>query len=532
MQLIRALFFVVLAALAFTREASARDCAYYGTNYPAVYGGSGSVSPDFQSHMNGEGAQAARVGFRIDGHAAWDDQLFALYDGIIKTARANGVEVVGLVHAESLYVNNSSTDPNGWNYDPYGDNWNNYCQAFLGVVFTLMSRYGPYVKTWEIWNEENSVVYITAPIYARLITEIYNQGYDIIQAYGLHVAVGGMYSENGYLASGYINTLYAQTGRWDWLQAHRGRRYPWDLFGYHIYLDRGGATSVAAQSQRVTDVQNLKKSYGDATPLLVTEFGWTTDPNNVENQLWVSEATQSSDIDMALTAYESHPDVAQTFVFRLDEWAGYGMFHGDWTPKPSAGAFANHTKGCTRAPSRPVIPTSCADASGNPGVCTITMAPGENRAVPLTFYNDGFPTWPASKTLLVAKGAPSPLSSSTWVSPSTVGTADADTVGGLAVTFSVPLHFDTVGTYDDTFQIMVDGKPQGITAGLHVLVVTQPEPSPDAGVGSSPPVDGCACRAASAPSDRSPAAALFVVMLSSLCARRRSRRARSRASTA
>jgi len=187
-----------------------------------------------------------------------------------------------------------------------------------------MRRYGDTIKSWEIWNEPNAWsssgyaddpahaggTYIVPQVYAKILAETSLQNAGVIAAQGV----------------------------WDWMQANTGRRYPWDGAGYHVYIDQNGPTTGDHLMQYIDAIQALKVQYGDYTPLWITEFGWQT---------WnVPESVQAANIDVALQTFESRGDVARTFVFKVDDYDSWGLFHDYGGPKPAVGVYQAHTASC------------------------------------------------------------------------------------------------------------------------------------------------------------------------------------------
>ncbi|HEY6463073.1 MAG TPA: hypothetical protein VIY73_23045, partial [Polyangiaceae bacterium] len=157
-----------------------------------------------------------------------------------------------------------------------------------------------------------------------------------------------------------MKEVYDQ-GPWDWMQANYGRRYPWDGFGYHIYVDQDGATSSQHFGQYLDAVAQLEAAENDASPLGLTEFGWQA-PSAV------SLGQQAANLDTALQTFESRSDVARTFVFKVDDYDDWGIFDGTWAGKPAVATYQAHTAGCTHAPGVPLDGgTAGAGGDGGPG---------------------------------------------------------------------------------------------------------------------------------------------------------------------
>lgn len=353
------LLFAVFAAtgslLLASRSAMARDCAYYSGNGPSVYDLQNGLTEDYAQHVDHAGIGGLRMGFRIDTQTTWDQALFDQYDAYLAVAKEHGLDVMGIV----LYESTTGTQAD-WNsgYDSTG--MSPYVQTFVDTAKLLMDRYGDQIKDWEIWNEPNAWTnsnyqndptnaggtYILPLVYSKMLAEVYVQANATITSKGLHLIAGGLFAHDigGSFspATDYAQQVY-EDGPWDWMQANYGRRYPWDGFGYHIYIDQGGATTSAHILQYVDAIQALKVQESDDVPLWITEFGW-------QSPMPLSDVQQAANLDTALTTFESRGDVARTFVFKVDDYDDWGIFDGSWGAKPAVGIYGTHDMGCTHLP--------------------------------------------------------------------------------------------------------------------------------------------------------------------------------------
>ncbi len=175
--------------------------------------------------------------------------------------------------------------------------------------------------------------------------------------------IGGSFSP----ATDYASQLYS-LGPWDWMQANYGRRYPWDAFGYHIYIDQGGATSSAHIQEYLGAVESLMAAQSDGAPIWITEFGW-------QSPSAISDAQQASNIDTALATFEADTHVGRTFVFKVDDYDDWGLFDAAWNPKPSVTTYTTHDDGCTH------LPTGGADAGGDAAADGARPDAGRDAAV-------------------------------------------------------------------------------------------------------------------------------------------------------
>ena len=335
--------------------AMARDCATWSGNGPGVYNLQNGLTEQYAQAVDQAGLGGLRLGFRIDTQTTWDQALFDQYDAYLAVAREHGLDVMGIVLYESTTEGQAS-----WNsgYDAMG--MSPYVQLFVDTAKTLFSRYGDQIKNWEIWNEPNAwtnASYATDPtnaggtyilplVYSKMFAEVFVQAQSTITSKGLHLVAGGLFAHDigGSFspATDYAAQVYQQ-GPWDWMQANYGRRYPWDAFGYHIYIDQGGATSSAHIQQYLDAIHTLQTQQSDSSPLWITEFGW-------QSPSPVSDAQQASNIDTALTLFESRADVGRTFVFKVDDYADWGIFDTGWTAKPAVAMYQAHDNGCTHLP--------------------------------------------------------------------------------------------------------------------------------------------------------------------------------------
>ena len=354
-------------------------CSYWSGNGPSVYNGQQGLDDAYASAIDSAGIGGFRMGFRIDGHAAWDQALFDQYDALLAKAKAHGLDVLAIVLYESTPP--SAGGQAQWNsgYDSSG--MNAYVQTFADTAKTLMTRYGDQIKHWEIWNEPNAWTnsnykndpanaggtYILPIVYAKMLAETWVQNEALIQSKGLHLVTGGLFAHDigGGFSPGdaYAEEVYA-SGVWDWMEANKGRRYPWDAFGYHVYVDQGGATSSGHLAQYLDAIQAAKTTANDATPLWITEFGWQAPMN-------MTLADQTSNLDIALSAFEARSDVARTFVFKLDDYDDWGIFNADFSPKPAVATFQQHDQGCSKTtPIADAGVDAAADAGANPDAAT------------------------------------------------------------------------------------------------------------------------------------------------------------------
>jgi hypothetical protein len=369
---------LVLAALA--GAGHARPCTYYSAYGPAVYNLSSSgFDAKWVAHAQSAGVAGLRVEFRVDTQKSWNAQILGAYDTLLANAYAGGFDVMGLIGPGVVAGAGQST----WNAPPTTvDGRNPYTQMYVDATQVLFQHYGDQIKYWEIWNEPNACSsdylsvceqnpqsaggsFIRADLYAKLLAEVWVQNQAVISAKGLHLVAGGLYAHDVggnavvYAADDYMNEVYSN-GVWGWFQQHYNRKYPWDAFGYHIYTTLyGPAVSSGTLSSYLDTIAGSRSAHGDASPIWMTEFGWWTPQ--------ISEAQQAQDLDTEYSVLEKRSDVGRTFVFRVDEWQGWGVYRSDWTSKPAVAILQSHSKGCTQValPPLPDLAAGLVDAGAS-----------------------------------------------------------------------------------------------------------------------------------------------------------------------
>jgi hypothetical protein len=298
------------------------------------------------------GCRAVRINFRLDGHGSWDADLLSQYDTVIQHARNNHLVVLGLICNEARPVGQAH-----YNDDPDGDGLNAYVHDFAATALLLVDRYKSDIKRWEIWNEPGAWTnpnwandprnaggtYILPAVYANLLAETYKQlnhynGRTILTTHGIKLVSGGLFAHDigGSFSTGmdYMLRVYDQTAVWDALEAATGRRYPWDYFGYHFYLNAGEPVSTQEIGDYLNDVRTGQAARGDHSPLLITEFGWTT--------AGPSESLQRDNMRETYTFLESRPFIAGTYWYQWQDESPtvkYGLLRADGTLKPAYDEF-------------------------------------------------------------------------------------------------------------------------------------------------------------------------------------------------
>lgn len=347
-----------IPALLLTGHAAAEPgipCAFYGMNPGApLWNGQILLDDAYAQAMAASGARAARIDFRLDDAASWDAAALARYDKIVDAALNAGLEPLGLFAYEAVPGGQSA-----WNDDPDGDGYNNYVDQFAETTKTLFSHYKGKIRRWEIWNEPNcwsspdyindpqnaGCTYVLPRVLAKLLAETYVRNEAMIQSGDISLVSGGLFAHDiggSFSTAGdYLSELYGQ-GVWDWMEANKGRRYPWDEIGYHVYIQQGQATDGVKMTQYLDDIRDLATAYSDDHPFRMTEIGWTTQS--------VSEDVQAADLTVAYLKLAARSDVSSVywFSFRDSPAAGlyFGVTKGDGSPKAALAAMQSAAMDC------------------------------------------------------------------------------------------------------------------------------------------------------------------------------------------
>lgn len=218
--------------------------------------------------------------------------------------------------------------------DDERDGYANYTRAVV--------REYPALERVEVWNEPNIEGFSNQPngadpvTYARLLAS----GYDAVQAVDSNVTVVG-----GSTAGG------ADFDFWRGVLREGGADHM-DAMSIHLYRDR-----PTGYAEAVERLQNLTREYndGEALPIWVTEFGWST---GSYGHAIVTEANQARNLVRGHVRLQAAGvERAYWYAFRDDDVPGteaagwpFGLVRhpdnprGAWTPKPSYSAYATMTR--------------------------------------------------------------------------------------------------------------------------------------------------------------------------------------------
>jgi hypothetical protein len=279
------------------------------------------------------------------GKINWD--YVSRLDHLVDGANARGIKLL-LMYAETPCWASSAPssakqgcDGAWWdrdvqNYAPrHADD---FAESFAWVV----RRYRGRVYSWEVWNEPNQDYFFhtSDPVgdYASMVRESYGPA----KAADPHtVIVAGSLSDSDFE---FTDALYG-----------RGVKGHFDAWSVHPYSDDRSPLNNHVESPRysfasgVPAVRAVMKRHGDAKPIWLTEFGYST--CNVRGPVsWqncVDRDTQASYLKQAFRQMRtwSYAPVGIWFNFKNttsdpgDRVGNYGLMTQDGSEKASFGAF-------------------------------------------------------------------------------------------------------------------------------------------------------------------------------------------------
>jgi PKD repeat protein len=345
-----ALIAVIAVAVVLGSVARAEVTPPAGVNAGApIWGGTIQFTDAMAADIASAGCKAIRLNFRLDGNSTWTTAHLAKYDTIVQTARSHNLQILGLIANEAVYGTQSD-----WNQNYNTTGLNSYVYTFADNAWLLINRYKNNIKVFEIWNEPDcwSVDPNTNPLnpggfyiwpknYACVLTETYKKcitsgGASFFTANGVSLSTGGLFAHDigGSFSTSraYMTSVYDQTSIWNSFQSVAGRRYPWNYFGYHFYLNMGSAVSTSELQSYFGDIRQMKTAYSDATPFLVTEFGWQSTA--------VGEQLQAANLRDTYNWMRTQTDIVTGYWYQWNDDQGYGLVYSVGNHKAAYAEFA------------------------------------------------------------------------------------------------------------------------------------------------------------------------------------------------
>ncbi|QQE12510.1 hypothetical protein JD969_03295 [Planctomycetota bacterium] len=275
------------------------------------------------------GTRAIRINFRLDGHETWTPALLKKYDVIIRTAKSARFEILGLVCNEA-----TAGGQKAWNDTSKGAN-NKFVNDFAANTALLAERYKHQIKTWEIWNEPDAwdnnkfrtqpqkagLTYILPEVLAHMLVETNlalrnTKSGDLIKDHDIKFVTGGLFAHDigGSFSTSapYLQELYNQSAIFNDFKNKTGKAYPWDMLGYHFYIDQGKQLDAKKLGKYLNEITKTARKNNDPSNMLITEFGWHTDA--------ISQDMQSTNLAITYNVLSKRKDIVGTYWYQwIDE---------------------------------------------------------------------------------------------------------------------------------------------------------------------------------------------------------------------
>jgi hypothetical protein len=197
--------------------------------------------------------------------------------------------------------------------------------TYGAFVAYLAARYGTQLAAIEVWNEpdQTNELYFAGPDKVHRYAAILRAAYPAIKRANPHVLVlgGSLVGSNGV----FLRALYAA-----------GIKGFYDGISVHFY----NLTLASLRS-----IHEVQLANGDATPLWLDEFGWTScwpQRRTEQEQACVTAATQALNIANVLRSLASSPWVAAAVIFKLRDsfHEEFGLLNAAGKRKPAFTALA------------------------------------------------------------------------------------------------------------------------------------------------------------------------------------------------
>jgi hypothetical protein len=196
--------------------------------------------------------------------------------------------------------------------------------AYASFLAALVQRYGSKLTAIEIWNEPDQANedYFAGPHKAAAYAQLVRAAYPAVKQAdpAVQVLAGSIVGSNG----AFLRQLYAA-----------GMKGFYDGLSVHFY------TLTLASIRAIHEVQLAN---GDATPLWLDEFGWTScwPRRRVEQeQGCVTAATQAQNLRSSIREMSRAPYLAAAIVYKLQDSPreDFGALSYGGAHKPAFGAL-------------------------------------------------------------------------------------------------------------------------------------------------------------------------------------------------
>jgi hypothetical protein len=283
----------------------------------------------------------------FDSAYRWDD-----LDEFVRNVQFRGMEVLLTIWGTPSWANGGK----GPNYAPkkMGD--------LTQFARALASRYSgrnpgyPFVRFYSVWNEPNLEQFLAPtydskgrPVSPKTYAKLYRAAYSGIKSSSSSAEVAaGETSPRGRdkPSPGPIQDSLAPA-TFARLVSKQRPRIRFDAWAHHPYsvLGKGPLQPARYPNVHLTQLKrfgaDLKKWYGRAVPLWITEYGFETKPGEPRG---VSSSAQASYVTQSINIVRRLPNVEMFiwFIFRDDPTSTWqsGLVNRNGTKKPSYTSFS------------------------------------------------------------------------------------------------------------------------------------------------------------------------------------------------
>jgi polysaccharide biosynthesis protein PslG len=351
----------------------------YGFNVDANGLDAGSKDTMF-GQVNGAGFNWIRQQVRWSSYepskGQFGNNYVAQVDALVNATAAKGDKLLLSVESSPSWAGNNEGLPNN--------------PKDIGDLLTFMAnRYKGKVQAYEVWNEQNYAVETGGQVNVGAYIPVLKAGYQALKASDPNITVvfGGMtptgvtgHPEIALDEVQYLQQIYQINGGevknyYDVLGAHPGSNcnppdnsYPDNPATNACGTDPDGGRSYTKDNsfyfKRIVQLRGVMEANGESSKKMwLTEFGWDSSanpPDAYKYAAYVSEDQQAQYLTRAFALGKSYPWMGVMFVWNLnfpftlqaalgasaagDEKFGWGVLHGDGTPRPSYTALKNMPK--------------------------------------------------------------------------------------------------------------------------------------------------------------------------------------------
>ncbi len=259
-----------------------------------------------------------------------DPQAMAFTDRLVADAAAAGMQVIMLTDGTPCWASSAPASLRASCVPGRASKANSWPPAhpstYAAFVAYLAQRYGDQLAAIEVWNEPDQAneLYFAGPHKAQRYGALLRAAYPAIKLANPRVTVlaGSLVGSNG----AFLRALYAA-----------GIKGYYDGLAVHFYT----LTLAALRTTHEVQLAN-----GDATPLWLDEFGWSScwpQKRVQQEQACVTPSTQAANFRDIFRSLANTPYVAAELFFKLQDSSGedFGALNARGARKPSFASLSS-----------------------------------------------------------------------------------------------------------------------------------------------------------------------------------------------